>query len=77
MAKLVLSYHEVNSGRHISYAINHFCWMEQIFIKNQLSFSKRSFQNEIILLLTNHAGKNEIIAPQELIIAQVAKPRGQ
>ena len=32
---------------------------------------------EIILLLTNHAGKNEIIAPKELIIAQVAKPRGQ
>ena len=31
----------------------------------------------IILLLTNHAGKNEIIAPKELIIAQVAKPRGQ
>ena len=30
-----------------------------------------------ILLLTNHAGKNEIIAPKELIIAQVAKPRGQ
>ena len=32
---------------------------------------------DIILLLTNHAGKNEIIAPKELIIAQVAKPRGQ
>ena len=30
-----------------------------------------------ILLLTNHLGKNEIIAPKELIIAQVAKPRGQ
>ena len=32
---------------------------------------------KIILLLTNHAGKNEIIAPKELIIAQAAKPRGQ
>ena len=32
----------------------------------------------IILLLTNHLGKNEIIAPQELkIIARVASPLGQ
>ena len=31
-----------------------------------------------ILLLTNHLGKNEIIAPQELkIIARVASPLGQ
>ena len=32
----------------------------------------------IILLLTNHEGKNRIIAcPKEIILAQAAKPRGQ
>ena len=30
-----------------------------------------------ILLVTNPLGKNKIIAPQEIILAQAAKPRGQ
>ena len=45
---------------------------------NQLGkYCERDAVHNNILLLTNHAGKNEIIAPKELIIAQVAKPRGQ
>ena len=30
-----------------------------------------------ILLVTNPEGKNKIIAPKEIILAQAAKPRGQ
>ena len=49
------------------------------FVKRELKSIRRNLFETIdtILLLTNHAGKNEIIAPKELIIAQVAKPRGQ
>ena len=41
------------------------------FVKRELKSIRRNLFETIdtILLLTNHAGKNEIIAPKELIIA--------
>ena len=47
-----------------------------IIEKNQLFHENKSSSSNI-LLVTNPEGKNEIIAPQEIILAQAAKPRGQ